>query len=94
VRFLFVHDPAPVLPSLLDYGHFSCLLYRGKLKEKQLRLGLGQVLRYCQLLQTKGKVHGVLAIERAPSDATWLALCESHNILLVWPEVFSEKLKT
>jgi hypothetical protein len=62
-------------------------------EEKQLRLGLGQILRYRQLLQTKGKVHGVLAIERAPADARWVQLCEEHNILLVWPEVFSEKLK-
>lgn len=62
-------------------------------EEKQLRLGLGQILRYCQLLQPKGKVHGVLAIERAPSDITWIALCNDHNILLVWPEVFSENLK-
>ncbi len=62
-------------------------------EEKQLRLGLGQLLRYCQLLQTKGNVHGILAIERAPSDPTWVALCENHDMLLVWPEVFSEKLK-
>lgn len=62
-------------------------------EEKQLRLGLGQLLRYCQLLQIKGKTHGILAIERAPSDQTWVALCESHNILLIWPEVFSEKIK-
>ena len=61
-------------------------------EEKQLRLGLGQVLRYCHLLQAKGKIHGVLAIERAPSDISWITLCEDHNILLVWPEVFSEKL--
>jgi hypothetical protein len=62
-------------------------------EEKQLRLGLGQLLRYCQLLQPKGKVYGILAIERAPSDPTWIALCEAHNILLVWPDVFSEKIK-
>jgi len=63
-------------------------------EEKQLRLGLGQLLRYCQLLQTKGKVHGILAIERAPSDHTWVALFEDHDMVLVWPEVFSERIKT
>lgn len=62
-------------------------------EEKQLRLGLGQVLRYCQLMKSKGKVRGIIAIERAPSDAMWIELCETHHILLIWPEVFSEKFK-
>jgi hypothetical protein len=62
-------------------------------EEKQLRLGLGQVLRYCHILKAKGKVHGVLVIERAPSDVTWIDLCEAHNILLVWPEVFASKIR-
>jgi hypothetical protein len=62
-------------------------------EEKQLRLGLGQVLRYCQILKAKGNTHGVLVIERAPSDQTWIELCEAHNILLVWPEIFSSRIK-
>ena len=62
-------------------------------EEKQLRLGLGQVLRYCQILKTKGNVHGALVIERAPSDLTWIDLCEAHNILLAWPDVFLSKIK-
>jgi hypothetical protein len=62
-------------------------------EEKQLRLGLGQILRYCQILKTKGNTHGILVIERAPSDPTWIDLCEAHNALLVWPEVFSSKIK-
>jgi hypothetical protein len=62
-------------------------------EEKQLRLGLGQVLRYCHLMKTKGNVHGVLVLERAPSDFTWIDLCKAHNILLVWPEVFSSKIR-
>jgi hypothetical protein len=61
-------------------------------EEKQLRPGLGQLLRYCQLLKTKGKVRGILAIERAASDAMWIELCKTHNILLVWLDVFSEKI--
>jgi hypothetical protein len=65
----------------------------GTNEEKQLRLGLGQVLRYCQILKARGNTHGVLAIERAPSDQTWIDLCEAHNILLVWPEIFSSKIK-
>jgi len=62
-------------------------------EEKQLRLGLGQVLRYCQIFKTKGNVQGVLVAERAPSDSIWIDLCETHNILLVWPEVFPSKIK-
>ena len=62
-------------------------------EEKQLRLGLGQVLRYCHLLKPRGIVHGVLAIERAPSDTTWIELCEAHNIQLVWPEIFPQLIK-
>ena len=61
-------------------------------EEKQLRLGLGQVLRYCHILKTSENVHGVLVIERAPSDQTWIDLCEAHNILLIWPDAFSSKL--
>ena len=61
-------------------------------EEKQLRLGLGQVLRYCQILKTTGNVHGVLVIERAPSDPSWIDLCKAYNILLAWPEVFSSKI--
>src|SRR6185369_419159 len=49
-------------------------------EEKQLRLGLGQVLRYCQLLKAKDNIHGVLVIERAPSDSTWIDLCKAHNV--------------
>jgi len=62
-------------------------------EEKQLRLGLGQVLRYCHLLKAMRDVHGVLVIERAPTDLTWIDLCEAHNIQLVWPEVFPSKIK-
>jgi hypothetical protein len=62
-------------------------------EEKQLRLGLGQVLRYCHMLETKAKVHGVLVIERAPSDQSWIDLCEAHNILLVWPEILPSKIR-
>ena len=57
-------------------------------EEKQLRLGLGQVLRYRHLLahMTTKPVRCVLVAERRPSDATWLDVCESLGVLLVWPE--------
>jgi hypothetical protein len=62
-------------------------------EEKQLRLGLGQVLRYCHLLRARGNTQGVLVIERAPSDLTWIEVCEAHNILLAWPDIFPSKIK-
>lgn len=62
-------------------------------EEKQLRLGLGQVLRYCQLLKQKGQVHGMLVIERPPTGPDWIELCEDHNIQLIWPEIFAQNLK-
>lgn len=53
-------------------------------EERQLRLGLGQVLRYRHLLgRTHPQVRGVLAAERAPRDATWQELCAALGIALV-----------
>jgi hypothetical protein len=58
-------------------------------EEKQLRLGLGQVLRYRHILTgTHGSVVPVLAVERAPRDSTWLQLCETLGVVLVWPDRF------
>ncbi|HZS60958.1 MAG TPA: EVE domain-containing protein [Gemmatimonadaceae bacterium] len=54
-------------------------------EERQLRLGLGQVLRYQHVLAASGKsVRAVLAIERAPSDPSWSALCRELGVALVW----------
>lgn len=61
-------------------------------EEKQLRLGLGQLIRYCHILKDKGKVRGVLVIEREPSDISWESLCIEHGILLVWPENWHYKM--
>jgi len=57
--------------------------------ERQLRLGLGQVLRYRQLLGGDGRdVRAVLALSAAPADSRWLDLCRSHGVGLIWlPEV-------
>lgn len=56
----------------------------------QLRLGLGQVLHYAMLLGWNGRpVRPILAIERAPSDLRWIALCAAHGVTLVWPGEFN-----
>ena len=56
-------------------------------EERQLRLGLGQVLRYAHVLRTMSPkpVRPVLAVERAPMDPTWPDLCAALDVILVWP---------
>lgn len=58
-------------------------------EEKQLRLGLGQVLRYRNLLTGRNRrVRAVLAVEHRPRDGGWIDLCKSVEVSLVWPGVF------
>jgi hypothetical protein len=62
--------------------------------EKQLRLALGQVLRYRQLLMRSGRqIVGMIAVERSPVDARWGELCGQLGVLLAWPEVVREQLR-
>jgi hypothetical protein len=61
-------------------------------EEKQLRLGLGQLLRYKHLLDGGGSVRGVLVAERQPTDQSWDSLCARYGVLLVWPQVWSSRL--
>lgn len=58
-------------------------------EEKQLRLGLGQVLRYAYQLGP-GTVP-VLMLEHQPVDRSWEALCERLGVIVVWPEYLAEK---
>ncbi|MYA15466.1 MAG: hypothetical protein F4Z28_01185 [Gammaproteobacteria bacterium] len=57
-------------------------------EEKQLRLGLGQVLRYQDALTRRlaRPVRAVLMVEREPADGTWLGLCEALGVFLLWPD--------
>jgi hypothetical protein len=59
-------------------------------EEKQLRLGLGQVLSYIHLLRwpEPEEVRAVLAVERRPSADYWIGLCVEHNVILTWPDEF------
>ena len=54
-------------------------------EEEQLRLGLGQVLRYRHRLQRIGylKVIAVLVPERPPRDLSWAELCHSLQVVLL-----------
>ena len=59
-------------------------------EEKQLRLALGQVLRYAHLLGAKGQpVRRVIAAERKPTDGSWVDLAQCVGVLLVWPQTFA-----
>lgn len=61
-------------------------------EEKQLRLGLGQVLRYRHVLSIRYQdqdVVAVLAAERKPKDPTWPDLCAALGVRLVWPETMA-----
>ena len=55
-------------------------------EEKQLRLALGQVLRYRQVLRAGGRrVEAMIAVEKEPVDASWtelcgLSACSSHGL--------------
>ena len=56
-------------------------------EERQLRLGLGQVLRYAHQLSVKGKmVRPVLVLEHEPQDHGWYELCKAHGVALLWPD--------
>ncbi|NOJ79838.1 hypothetical protein [Myxococcus xanthus] len=63
-------------------------------EERQLRLGLGQVLRYRQRLASFGTpVRAYLVAEREPSDPEWQSLCDSVGVTLAWPSVLAERLQ-
>jgi hypothetical protein len=61
-------------------------------EEKQLRLGLGQVLRYAYQLSRNGFIAPVLVVERCPRDLGWEELCRRLGIILAWPEAVVSRL--
>jgi len=62
-------------------------------EEKQLRLGLGQVLRYRQALSADGRrVVAVLVAETKPTDETWMTLGSQLGVVLAWPAKFDAVL--
>jgi hypothetical protein len=66
----------------------------GTNEEKQLRLALGQVLRYRWLLEAEGHaVVAFVAVEKPPRDPSWIQLCERSGVSLVWPSVVPAALR-
>lgn len=61
--------------------------------ERQMRLGLGQVLRYRNLIASTGAdVAALLALSGAPSDPRWVELCEELAVGLIWRPQLAEML--
>lgn len=59
-------------------------------EERQLRLGLGQVLRYRNLMSVgRLRVVAWLVPERAPADASWFGLCDELGVTLAFPPHFA-----
>lgn len=87
----------PVFDLAWEDGDSVCVAevksLSGTNQEKQLRLALGQVLRYGQLLSAKGRpVHCFIATESEPLDPSWSELCSGLGVTLFWPEVFASAL--
>jgi hypothetical protein len=59
-------------------------------EEKQLRLGLGQVLRFAHAMRALNACP-VLIVERSPRDTTWIELCSSLGVIMIWPEMLEGK---
>jgi hypothetical protein len=62
--------------------------------ERQLRLGLGQLLRYRhRIAQRLGEpVHAVLVPEREPADPTWGETCAAAGVALLPAPRIDEEL--
>jgi hypothetical protein len=64
-------------------------------EERQMRLAIGQVIRYRQQLSEDGReVRTMIAVENAPFDESFIELCGKEGIALVWPEVMVLALGT
>jgi hypothetical protein len=54
---------------------------------RQLRMGLGQVLDYADLLRQRySQVTRILFLPRKPADPRWLQLAADHDVIVSWPE--------
>ena len=89
-------DPVPSDPPFDLAWREGDILYVAEVKsitreneERQLRLGLGQLLRYSHLLRKRAEhVIPVLVPELKPRDPEWSQLCKALNVKLVFPPDF------
>lgn len=61
-------------------------------EDRQLRLGLGQVLSYVHVLDWPAiqGARAVLAVESKPTADYWITLCAEHDVILTWPDAFDD----
>lgn len=89
-------DPGPSDPPFDLAWWKGGVLYVAEVKSltranehHQLRLGLGQLLYYCHLLNLRAEqVIPVLAPELQPRDPEWRQLCKALNVRLAFPPSF------
>ena len=90
-------DPVSSDPPFdLAWWKGGIILYTAEVKsltreneERQLRLGLGQLLRYSHLLRKRVEhVVPVLVPELKPRDSEWGQLCKALNVKLAFPPDF------
>lgn len=64
-------------------------------EERQLRIAIGQVIRYRQKLAADGcePIIAVIAVEQCPSDSSWEELCKNEGIILIWPSIVEVQIK-
>lgn len=63
-------------------------------EERQLRLAIGQVLRFAHVLAQGGRpVSRMVMVERPPSDETWMDLCSDLGIVLLWPAILPDLIE-
>ncbi len=62
--------------------------------ETQLRLGLGQILKYRHLVarRTCKPSRAILVLEAKPQDDTWIDLCRDLGVDLIWPPFLKTNL--
>jgi hypothetical protein len=82
------YDVAWATPEAFYIAEVKSITDRNE--ERQMRLGLGQVLRYAHLLrESSAAVVPVLMVEREPSDHSWHELCASLGVRLLWPSALN-----
>jgi hypothetical protein len=81
-----------------DVGVFVCEVksLTAQNEERQLRMAIGQVIRYRQKLTAAGHepTTAVIATETTPIDVSWDQLCRHEGILLIWPEVAKTRIES
>jgi hypothetical protein len=81
-----------------DVGVFVCEVksLTAQNEERQLRMAIGQVIRYRQKLAAAGHepMTAVIATETTPIDVSWDQLCRHEGILLIWPEVAKTRIES